>query len=357
MKINDKRNKTINKAFLFIDDLIEDVYILGTNKYGFALAKWLGSKNIKVLGFINDISNEINFGGLPIIKSNTNFLDKAIMNCIVEGRSIDAQNNIKKLNPKKTIDYFALQYGFVNDLPAVDFLVETDLIIDNINDYSVLYNKLVDGTSKKHFEKITNFRLNRDIDYLKDFEFKIKSQYFENFICLNEDASFIDGGGFDGETTKMFTRLYPNYKYIYYFEPTEQSFVNSIDNLNGIEKINFNKFGLWDRTETLVFDNTLGSANKISTNGNVSIEAVSIDEVINEPVDYIKMDIEGAEYKALLGAKKYIAKHKPKLAICVYHNQSDFITIPNLVLSFNKDYKIYLRHYTQGVFETVMYFV
>lgn len=357
MKIKDKRKKIINKAVLFIDNLIEEVYVLGTNRYGLATAVWLESKNIKVIGYINDKISDVTFEGLPVVKSNIDFSDKVVINCIVEGRSIDAQKSIDKCNPSKTIDYFALQFGYIDDLPSVDFLIETDSILDNVVEYCNLYYKLQDETSKQHFENITNFRLNRDIDYLNDFEFKIKSQYFENFINLNEDASFIDGGGFDGETTKLFTQFYPKYKHIYYFEPTEQSFINSIENLIGIERISFKKNGLWDKKETLIFNSTLGSANKISIEGNVSIEAVSIDEVIDKPVDYIKMDIEGAEYNALLGAKKYIEKYKPKLAICVYHNQSDFIRIPNLVLQFNQDYKIYLRHYTQGVFETVMYFV
>lgn len=69
------------------------------------------------------------------------------------------------------------------------------------------------------------------------------------------------------------------------------------------------------------------------------------------------MDIEGAEYNALMGAKNHITKYNPVLAVCIYHNQADFIVIPKLVLSLNKKYKVYLRHYTQGVFETVMYFV
>ena len=69
------------------------------------------------------------------------------------------------------------------------------------------------------------------------------------------------------------------------------------------------------------------------------------------------MDIEGAEENAIRGGEKLIKKYKPKLAICVYHQQRDFLKIPELILSYNSDYKIYLRHYTQGVFETVMYFV
>ena len=69
------------------------------------------------------------------------------------------------------------------------------------------------------------------------------------------------------------------------------------------------------------------------------------------------MDIEGGELKALQGAKKLIAQFKPRLAISVYHRFSDFWVIPKEILSLSVDYKIYLRHYTEGVDETVMFFV
>lgn len=43
----------------------------------------------------------------------------------------------------------------------------------------------------------------------------------------------------------------------------------------------------------------------------------------NTKIDFIKMDIEGAEMQALHGAEKLIAQHHPKLAVCTYHNAID----------------------------------
>ncbi len=75
----------------------------------------------------------------------------------------------------------------------------------------------------------------------------------------------------------------------------------------------------------------------------------------NEKVTFIKMDIEGAEYDALCGARKIIASQKPKLAICVYHKAEDIIEIPRLILDINPDYKFALRHYSLFDTETVLY--
>jgi FkbM family methyltransferase len=128
-------------------------------------------------------------------------------------------------------------------------------------------------------------------------------------------------------------------------------------NLSAISNIEFYKKGLWDSVTSLKFDNTNGGANSINTNGLEIIETVTIDSSINSKIDFIKLDIEGAEIQAIKGAQRVIHNFKPKLAVCVYHNQKDFIEIPSLILKINPDYKLYLRHYSQGIFETVMYFV
>jgi hypothetical protein len=69
------------------------------------------------------------------------------------------------------------------------------------------------------------------------------------------------------------------------------------------------------------------------------------------------MDIEGWELKALAGCISQIRNNSPKLTIAVYHNSIDFIKIPEFILSINKNYKIFLRHYTEGWSESVMYFL
>ncbi len=63
-----------------------------------------------------------------------------------------------------------------------------------------------------------------------------------------------------------------------------------------------------------------------------------------ERVDWIKMDIEGAEQRALQGASATLAKFQPRLAICTYHRFEDAEMIPPIVLSANPDYLISAKH-------------
>jgi len=74
-------------------------------------------------------------------------------------------------------------------------------------------------------------------------------------------------------------------------------------------------------------------------------------------IDFIKMDIEGAELEALKGAVITIQKFKPKLAISVYHNLKDFWEIAQWIDSLDLGYKFHLRHFTIHTEETVLFAV
>jgi FkbM family methyltransferase len=100
-----------------------------------------------------------------------------------------------------------------------------------------------------------------------------------------------------------------------------------------------------------------GSANHLLDNGNVEVKVSTLDNLVDENVDYIKLDIEGEELNAIIGSNRIIKECKPYLAVCIYHNQSHFWQIPISILNINPYYRIYLRHYTEGIFETVMYFI
>jgi FkbM family methyltransferase len=357
MRTTDNRAITVRKAHDFRKGISMPVFILGTNKYGQSTAKWLTEAGYQVQGFINDSSDQEIFFGYPVQRSPAGYRSAAIINCIVEGRSIDAETNIAAMQPLLHIDYFALQLAYPEELMGIDFLDETVSILHDLPEYATLYSKMADDESKETLEAITDFRLNRNIKSLERFRFRLKDQYFEPFVSLGRNPTFIDGGGFDGGTTRQFAHLWPYYNKVYYFEPNADSFIKSSQNMEGLAHIDLFQKGLWHREEKLFFDNSLGSASKLSNEGGSFIETVALDDVVNGHVDFIKLDIEGAEINALKGARQIIIRDKPALAVCVYHKQTDFVKIPELVLGYNPAYRIYLRHYTQGVFETVMYFV
>lgn len=64
----------------------------------------------------------------------------------------------------------------------------------------------------------------------------------------------------------------------------------------------------------------------------------TLDCLIGEPVDFIKMDIEGNEWDALQGAEKLIAGSKKlKCAICAYHGDFDEILIRDILKKYKME--------------------
>jgi FkbM family methyltransferase len=91
------------------------------------------------------------------------------------------------------------------------------------------------------------------------------------------------------------------------------------------------------------------------------IEITTIDNYMEEwkigKVDLIKIDIEGLEEPALNGAEKTISVLKPKLAISIYHYAHDLFELPLMMHRFNPDYKLYVRHATSTISDTVLFCV
>jgi FkbM family methyltransferase len=85
-----------------------------------------------------------------------------------------------------------------------------------------------------------------------------------------------------------------------------------------------------------------------------TIDALLADRALDR-VDFIKMDIEGAERLALAGAAQTLRRHRPVLAISLYHRPDDLWQIPLLIHSLNAGYRFYLDHYTIHHEETVLY--
>ncbi|MBP7508032.1 MAG: FkbM family methyltransferase [Prolixibacteraceae bacterium] len=182
-------------------------------------------------------------------------------------------------------------------------------------------------------------------------------QYFEDFLHLKSAGEiFIDVGCYDGFTALEFIKRYPDYEAIHVFEPEPMNMAYVKKCLQEYPRIFYHDIGLSNQAQILRFKSQ-GSSSCATNDGDILIKVDRLDDILTSPITYIKMDIEGGEIMALEGAKQSIVKYHPHLAISVYHRVDDLWHIPQLILSFWDDYRIFLRHYTEGVTETVMYFV
>lgn len=187
---------------------------------------------------------------------------------------------------------------------------------------------------------------------------KTGRQYFDYLMPENNEI-FLDGGVYDGLTSGDFIKWTEgNYQAIYGFEANPYSIDRCkkffIDHeIHGIE---FIEKCLWNEKTKLIFAGDRYGASRISDDGNAMVDADTIDNVLGgRRVSYIKMDIEGAEYRALLGAERTIKKYRPRMALSVYHKPEDIVEIPALLLEYDNSYKFALRHYASLAEETVLY--
>ncbi len=197
--------------------------------------------------------------------------------------------------------------------------------------------------------------LHKDCSILVD-----PNQYFdEDIISFGENEVFIDGGTYDAGTTLEFIRKCPSYKKVILFEPFAKMKKPIQDNTANLRDIVFHDVGLWDKAANVSFTNTSEAGNRIvQSDTENSVKADCIDNICKgEPITFIKLDIETAELNALIGAQETIKKHKPKLAICVYHKPEDIIEIPLYIKSLVPEYQLYMRHYSNTKWETVLYAV
>lgn len=193
-------------------------------------------------------------------------------------------------------------------------------------------------------------------------------QYFEpDIIQLKDREIFVDGGSFDGNTFRELKRLAGNMEpMILAFEPDDSNYeiCEKLAEKDGFRNVKLFKAGLWSRKASLSFaGNVMQGAHvtdETPDNGDMTVHCVALDDVAEElgiSPTFIKLDVEGSELEALKGAEKILKRDKPKLAICVYHKPEDIITIPAYIKAVRPDYKLYIRHYSNWVVETVLYAV
>lgn len=177
----------------------------------------------------------------------------------------------------------------------------------------------------------------------------------------------IDAGGCFGDTALRFAYdVGPNGKvHTFEFMPSNLEIMNKNFKLNEelSKRINIVEHPIYSESNEKVYcvDNGPGSSvtTKKADINEICVSTVSIDDYLEsnriDKLDFIKMDIEGSELQALIGAKNTLEKYRPKLAISIYHNIRDFIEIQDFIKSLNLNYKIYLEHYTIFSEETVLF--
>lgn len=326
-------------------------FVFGCNVYGRALAE-----SLEVSAFVETEATRASFCNLPVIPLSEVRKDAIVVSCS-GGRPLSALNALHGANVD-CIDYFAFRTWSGLSLPDAVFNEDGPAqLLANSAKLEQIYSILADEESRRTLKRIVDFRTSYDIECLSAFRNREVTQYFESFINYDvPEATFVDVGCFDGFTTEEFLRRVPNAARVIALEPDPKSFRVCVERLKEHAVVSVVNCAAGSHQGTLCFASN-GSGSAIKPDGEISVAVDRLDQMVAAVPSLIKMDIEGAELEALEGSRELILRDGPVLAICVYHAPSHLWEIYDKVVSMRSDYAVFVRHYTESIYETVMYFV
>jgi len=345
----------------------KNIIIYGAGNAGKLFLSFLSSvlPENKIDCFLDrDADKKPEYLGYPVYKPNDSRLNTdfrkeslVILALILQEDEYRAlQEQLHEMGYKKTfIAYYLNRYGLH---PTLSEAKERAIFSQNIENILAAFDLMADEHSRNIFFSV--FRAHAKIDYKLPVLSKDMTQYVDIGIPLrNNYKYFVDCGAYIGDTFIELVKRHKVKKYIA-FEPDLQSYEKLIHQVNVLrdkfEQSILLPLCVGEKNEFLRFFAGGGGGSRLGEDGEEIAQIIRLDDLLwgyNKLL--IKMDIEGSEMAALIGAKRIITETKPDLAICVYHKISDMWRIPLMLKEWVPDYAFYMRNHFLGTYETVLY--
>lgn len=247
--------------------------------------------------------------------------------------------------------------------------VSEEWFINSISKIQDCFHMLNDDESKRVFSNVLYNRIGHGSNKIDYSQIKTKGEYFspEDAYTLSNNEVFLDIGAYNGDSINEFLNIVDyKFKKVIGLEIDK----NNYELCNQLcekfsesvrKKIYLYNKGAWD---SRIKVNISGEGMTTRTaDGNCSDNRIAycdrIDDFLSDDdkksITLIKMDIEGAETNAIIGASETISLSKPKLALCVYHTMPHLYEIPLMIKALVPEYKIAIRHHSVYNSGTVMY--
>ncbi len=275
-------------------------------------------------------------------------------------RFLSTKSQLTALGCRTVLPFMPVFWAYPDALPHYQFERPSVLLnkADQIRKAFDLWN---DETSRRQYLSHISWRLRLDFEGLPDPS--PEDQYFvDGLLPVRERLTFVDGGAFDGDTLRrMLACRGDNFERYLAFEPDPGNFSclrkywETLP-VNIKERIDLISAAISDKNGKAAFDAAGATRAALSTTGDSMVRTVALDTFLSKGRPcYIKLDLEGAEREALEGAKGYIQKHAPDLAVCVYHRPADLWELPLLLSDWQPRYRFYLRTHDEDGLEIVAY--
>lgn len=328
--------------------------VFGAGQYAKMVADELALYDIKISGYSVDekyYKPNKTYCGLPVFnfdEISKDFGKYVFVLGMAMNPKTDSPAKVERINSIMTNDKLITYDLFADKCESVSW----DYISENKDKFWETYNLFEDNLSKKTMMIYLKSHITLNRLYIKNLldETGITDEYFNEItapaVC-GGGGIYVDCGAFNGDSVEDFISFVGGkYKRIFAIEPDTKNFqaMQKLIEEKNYKNVSLYECGVWDKKETLTFsdDGTVGSA--ISESGNITVKVDSIDNIVGDSsVSLIKMDVEGAELKALQGATNTLKRSRPALALSAYHKRADLITIPQFIKNVYQNCKFYLR--------------
>ena len=271
-------------------------------------------------------------------------------------RMVQNHNDLLYVVPAKA---YEKAWGLFSSYLPCQF--DSSEIIENLDRISDVYTLLTDEESKLAFLNVLMYRLTLQTDYVLRAYSSVPQYFISEFRGLDSDEVYVDCGAYIGDSLDDYCRYNQAPKKAYLFEPdpaNAEKLHLAVLRYPNTEAVILKK-GVYKTTGILHLVDGAKVCSRLSQEeqkGCVPIDVVSIDDSIMEHISFLKMDIEGSEKDAILGAAEHIRDTYPRLAICIYHMTSDLWEIPLMIKQMFPNYKHFeIHHHSTGFAETVLY--
>ncbi len=202
-----------------------------------------------------------------------------------------------------------------------------------------------DDYSKKLFTDAVNFRLTGKLKYLalcESFEHSVREL---SGHC--EVKVIVDGGAFTGDSARLFLTVFPDADLLLAAEPDPTSFSKLISSTTDKRIVPINAALSSSNGETS-FSASSSKGSGITGNAKrsrqITVNEKTIDTLLSErKCDLLKLDVEGNEREALVGAEYTVKRYNPCLIISLYHRTDDLFDIPRMIKDYSPEYSLFLR--------------
>jgi len=332
------------------------VYLYGAGFVGRWSVDYLEGKGIPVLGFVD--SDAAKWGtsicGKPVFSPTDSVVTDASVVLISSRHAVPAIRNLLS--------------HLSSTIMSVDAFVVHSEGKGKIDEIGSLFSH--DKKSLETYEAVLISMLEGNCQALA--EYADSDPFFDRFGFFNRDGEiFVDAGAYVGDSVERFIwSVNGVFRHIHAFEPGRiqyDAMQNRVSRLISEwtlnpRSISLANIGLSAKSGVATMSNSnhpiqtrLGSPGDASEQ-TVAVRTMALDDYFNgEEFTLLKVDVEGSEALLLEGAGASIAKHRPRIALSVYHFPTDLFVLPLQCREANMEYRFSLGHHSSQLMDTVLY--